>query len=278
MLTASSALMTLWQLHASRVQLAQIDWTDRQMTSVLNVDNDVLRYVQVLQDAIRMEDLNHMKAVMEPLQRNLSVDVRAAAESLGYAESANQDQAVTASLLSYFDVMVPNEIETVTALAQAGDWQAAKLRTDKDLTDKSAALAKISNDIETAGRTERQAALAKIESSRVRVLTYLLLCGLLSIAVACLLGLTVTRSISLPLGELKKGAAALRAGDLAHRIPEDGADDLTLLSAAFNTAAASIQESHATLERRVAERTAQLATACEVAEAASRGKKRVPRK
>jgi signal transduction histidine kinase/ActR/RegA family two-component response regulator len=176
------------------------------------------------------------------------------------------------SLLSYFEFTVPSEIQTVSDLAEAGDWQAAKLRIQHQLTEKSRAVSEISAAIEANGQAERQAGLRGIESGRVRTMMGWGVCGLLSIGIACGLGILVTRSITRPLAMLESSAEALAAGNLTHRISEEGTDELAVLSAAFNHAAASMQESHAMLERRVADRTSQLEAAREAAEAASRSK------
>ena len=118
-LTASAAAFASWQLHASSVQIGQLDRADRQVISVLNVDNDVLRYVQVLQDATRLQDVNRLEAVIAPLRTQLSGDIGLAVNSLGSGQ--DQKDAFTESLLLYFQVTVPNEIEAVTKLAEAGD-------------------------------------------------------------------------------------------------------------------------------------------------------------
>jgi signal transduction histidine kinase len=272
LLTALAGLLASWQWRLSGIQMAQLDQTDMQVIQVLHVNNDVVRYVQTLQDAARQEDFAHFNEEIGPLRSQLLNDIQVAVKSLRASQRSGREQELTISLLAYFEFTVPDEIQSVMALAEAGDWQAAKLRIDHQLMQKSRAVAEISTAIEADCQLQRQQAMAGIESGRVRVMITWCICGLVSIALACLLGFTVTRSISRPLAVLETSAAALAAGNLAHRIPEEGTDELAVLSAAFNHAAASIQESHATLERRVADRTAQLEAARETAEAASRSK------
>jgi signal transduction histidine kinase/CheY-like chemotaxis protein/HPt (histidine-containing phosphotransfer) domain-containing protein len=81
------------------------------------------------------------------------------------------------------------------------------------------------------------------------------------------LGLSVLASILLarrmvaPIRVLQKGAARIGAGDLGHRIAVRTGDELEALSDELNKTAGQLQESYATLEHRVEERTRELGEA-----------------
>jgi GAF domain-containing protein/CheY-like chemotaxis protein/HPt (histidine-containing phosphotransfer) domain-containing protein len=81
------------------------------------------------------------------------------------------------------------------------------------------------------------------------------------------LGLSVLASILLarrmvaPIRVLQEGAARIGAGDLGHRIAVRTGDELEALGEELNRTAGQLQESYATLEQKVEERTAELAQA-----------------
>jgi TMAO reductase system sensor TorS len=272
LLTAGAAIFACWQLRLSSVQISELDRTDREVIALLHVNNDTMRFGEAAQNAANTEDLENLHRAMATASAQLLNDVRAAADDLAKDPGAMQRQAVTATLLSYFQVMIPDEMAGLNDLASAGDWQAVRLRIRNQLSEKTRSMAELSASIDEQGRKERQAALASIEFARQRTFATWGLCGLLSVLFACLLGLKVTRSISRPLKQLTEGAAALAAGDFRYRVAYQGADELGIVAEAFNRAADSVQDSHETLERRVAERTTELDHARTVAEAASRSK------
>ena len=269
LLTAAAAGLATWQLRLSGIQTAQLDAADRGIIAVLHVNNDIVRFAEAIRDA---PDQEHLKAVMPPLRGQMSNDLGMAVKFLRGDQVEGEAQAFTVSLLSHFEVTVPSEIEQISALADAGDWQAARLRIQRQFAAKSAAVSELSAVMERDAQLERQRALRTIEATRLHMLLNWFLCGLLSVIFACILGIQVTRSISRPLQRLERGARALAAGHFGQRIEVKGEDELAVVSRVFNEATAAIEESHATLERRVAERTAELENAKSGAEAASRSK------
>src|SRR5206468_2802527 len=66
-----------------------------------------------------------------------------------------------------------------------------------------------------------------------------------------------------PIQALQAGAARIGAGELGHRIEIRTGDELEALANQFNSTTAQLQESYATLERKVEERTRELSESLE---------------
>jgi signal transduction histidine kinase len=84
----------------------------------------------------------------------------------------------------------------------------------------------------------------------------LLLLG--GLVVALLAGVFLARKMIAPIRLLGIGAARIGSGDLVQRISIKTGDEFEVLGEQFNSMAAQLQDSYATLERRVEERTRQL--------------------
>jgi signal transduction histidine kinase/ActR/RegA family two-component response regulator/HPt (histidine-containing phosphotransfer) domain-containing protein len=100
-------------------------------------------------------------------------------------------------------------------------------------------------------------AFATIYSSMAS-LALLLLAWLTCAFVAALL---LSRRMAIPIKTLMLGAARIGRGDLDQKLTVRTGDELEALSEQFNQMAAQLRESYATLERKVDERTAELAQA-----------------
>lgn len=270
MVVLSSIFVSL-EIVSSGQQVGQLDRTDRRTIAVLHVNNRVLGFIEAAQDAERSKSPEKLQAVLSPLRKQLLADIGEALEAFG-GDKKQRDYALTVTLLQFFESSIPDEINLLQELGKAGDWQAVRLRLSNQLKEERESLHGLSVTIDNQARQERAAALAAIAESRERNVKARTFTVLASIGVALLLSLTVTRSIAGPLRRLERGAMALATGDLSHRIEAQGTDELALLSHAFNQAAGAIQESHATLERRVEARTAELAAAKVQAEVANKSK------
>src|SRR6516225_4432509 len=72
----------------------------------------------------------------------------------------------------------------------------------------------------------------------------------LTLLFAAFLGLSITRSITQPLGKLIEGSAALAQGDFSHRVPVQGKDEFARLGNVFNDMIVRLQELYRELDRR----------------------------
>ena len=112
------------------------------------------------------------------------------------------------------------------------------------------------SDLAWAVLVERpaQEAYAPLLESVVRTL----LLSLVALGMAFLASVLIIRKVVRPLGVLREGAARVGAGELEHRIEMTTGDELETLADEFNQMADRLQGSYATLEQKVAERTAEL--------------------
>src|SRR3989449_1226949 len=102
-------------------------------------------------------------------------------------------------------------------------------------------------------------AFAPLYASAIRTVILLLL----GVALAVVASLFLARRMVTPIRALQAGAARIGAGELGHRIEIRTGVELEALAAQFNSTTAQLQESYATLERKVEERTRELTEALE---------------
>ena len=79
-----------------------------------------------------------------------------------------------------------------------------------------------------------------------------------ALVLAAFAGLYLARRMIIPIRALQDGAARIGGGDLDQRISIETGDELEALGDQFNRMAAQLQDSYASLERKVEERTHQL--------------------
>jgi signal transduction histidine kinase/CheY-like chemotaxis protein len=84
---------------------------------------------------------------------------------------------------------------------------------------------------------------------------------LAALALAFFAGLLLARRMVVPIRALHRGAVRIGSGDLGQRISIKTGDELEALGDQFNSMAIQLQESYATLEHKVEERTRQLEVA-----------------
>ena len=83
------------------------------------------------------------------------------------------------------------------------------------------------------------------------------------ILIAALAGALLARRMVVPIRALQVGAARIGGGDLGHRLDIRTGDELEALAKQFNHSAEALEDSYATLEQRVTDRTRELSESLE---------------
>src|SRR5271165_3755345 len=278
-LMSTGTALALWQLSQYDHYVHQLDDIDRTVVMVLNVNNSVLAFKETLESAISTRDTKFMDASVRPFKNVLVARIDGACEALRSTPGRRQTHGLTLAMLSYFRVIIPDQIDRALAMAKAGDWEAVQLRIDNQVSSISRTVTEMVQDIDAEGARQRSRALQEIEQKKRIAVAALYVFGLSALFLAAALGFAATQSIAHPLRRLEAGARALAAGDFEHRIRAGGQDELTVLAQAQNHAASHVQQlyealrsNNEALELRVMERTAQLETAKANAEAANQSK------
>ncbi len=103
---------------------------------------------------------------------------------------------------------------------------------------------------------------ASLRDRAARTAQWVLWSGVLSVALALgIMSVILRRQVARPLAELSRATRRMGAGDTTTRASLPPGDELGALAAAFNEMAEAVAGRDAALERRVAERTAELSTA-----------------
>lgn len=109
----------------------------------------------------------------------------------------------------------------------------------------------------TIATVQENEALALVQS----VAQSALLTGVLTVGAGIIVALLLALFLTRPIRRLTAVAEEIQAGNLAARAPVDSGDEIGTLAKTFNTMTGRLQETLASLERRVAERTQELSDA-----------------
>jgi signal transduction histidine kinase len=82
--------------------------------------------------------------------------------------------------------------------------------------------------------------------------------SILGLLIAALAGALLARRMVVPIRALQAGAQRIGSGELGHRLSIRTGDELEALADQFNRSAEALEDSYATLEQRVVDRTAEL--------------------
>jgi len=226
--------LLLWQFHVVYARSARLNAICQELIAVSRFQTDFFRLTARLDELAASEDLEVLRHEAEPLREVLRSDTEQTRNVILHLPKDLHSDPTIVPTIEAIQSTLPSQFERVTALAEASDWEAVRLRLANEKRPLEAEVSGLVRTVEQQVSRELAAQLVDATRTQKRVLIIVPLTAILTLAVAGFLGVLVTRSITRPLGKLMAGSKALAEGDFSHRIATEGNDELTSVGEVFN--------------------------------------------
>ncbi|MBV8357606.1 MAG: PAS domain-containing protein, partial [Deltaproteobacteria bacterium] len=241
LLMVASKAAALWQFHVIAVSEQALNQADQISLAAMLVHLDLDRLNYKLLAVADTSDGPDFARRATLLRQTFLKDIEHAQQLFNESVGMKRDPLII-STLQTLRVTVSRQIDAAMGLAAVNDWPAVRSR----LTDHVQGLVDLSSfvveRVEGQVTQQRAEALSSSEQATRQVFTVQPAMLILTMLLAVLLGLHVTRSITGPLSELYTAAQALARGEFQHRVKLAGADELTALGRGFNYATRQLSE------------------------------------
>jgi PAS domain S-box-containing protein len=241
--------VVLWQFHLVRAQAERLHGIDQKLIAVLGLHTSLTTFHDQMEDLADSQDIGGLVTEGERLRIAVLEDSRRAMSAFSLAPSDFQRDPTILPILHAVQSALPAQLDAITTLAKAGDWQAVRQRLANQVRAmQSVTLALVERVDHEVGEEQIQT-VRKIKRVQRLVFVVVPLTAVFTLLIAGTFGLGVTRSITQPLARLVEGSKALARGDFQHTVPVIGRDELAELGRVFNDTARRLQDLYATLRR-----------------------------
>src|SRR6202163_2013222 len=246
MLAADAVI--LWQFHVVRTQAGRLNDVDQKLVAVLRVHTGMLAFHDQLDGLADAEDADRLLIEAGPLRTAVLEDIRRATSALSLPPFDPRRDPTILPTLHVIQSALPSELEAITTLATSGDWRAVHLRLANQVRPLESLTSELVEKVDHEVGEEQVQTVLNIK--RVQRLVFLMvpLTALVTLLIAAILGLAITRSITQPLAQLVESSRALARGEFQHQVSVTGNDELAHLGQVFNDTARRLRDLYATLQ------------------------------
>ncbi len=248
MLMILGGMVSLWQLNFIRQRAQYLYQTDKPARAVLRVHSDFLNFQRDLLPLSNAQDAARFESEGNQLLRAFGDDAAQATEAVRALPAGTQRDSELSSLETV-RALFAGQVESLIGLAKSGDWVGVRLRLASRMPMIGELSESLVHDIDAIVEIEKQSGMEDIRNAEIRTNWTLGITGILSLLLAALLGIAVTKRIAGRLEKLDVASRALARGEFQHQVVVGGNDEITRLSGAFNNMASRLRRLYEELQR-----------------------------
>jgi len=176
--------LLIWQFRIARLQAGRLSGVSEQMISVLRLQGRLLFFHQRLDELAQSRNAYALTTESESLQNTLLEQIQQTREALTGLPSRTPVNPLFLPTLEAIEISLPTQLDTITALASSGDWEAVHFRVAdrlKPVEIQASALVKIVDQEFVRERSLSEANMRTVQS-RILVLVPAMAASTFSIA------------------------------------------------------------------------------------------------
>ena len=125
--------LVILQFERARLQTDRLTGVSQQLIAVLRLQEGLLSFHERLNELAQSKDAHRLVTEAEPLRAALLEQTQQTRSTLAYLPPEFLVDPAFLTALDAFEITLPLQLEDITALATAGDWEAVRLRLDDEL-------------------------------------------------------------------------------------------------------------------------------------------------
>jgi signal transduction histidine kinase len=187
--------LVILQFERARLQTDRLTSVSEQLIAVLRLQESLLSFHQQLNEIAQSKDAPRLVSEAEPLRTALLQQTRQTRSTLAYLPSEFRVDPAFLTALDTIEITLPSQLQDITALATAGDWEAVRLRLDNELkrieNTASALVKSIDRDLDE----EMPRVVANMRDVQRRILLIVPTTAISTVFIAAFFGWAIARRI-----------------------------------------------------------------------------------
>jgi PAS domain S-box-containing protein len=239
-MSAGSAVL-VWQFQEARTQAERLTGVDQELIAVLQAHISFMSFYERLDVLAQTENTTILTQQIEAIHNAFLQETERARSALSRLAPEVQLDPTLQPTLSTIQLELPAQLRAMEMLAKSGDWRAVRLRLANQIGPLESRSAALVESVDRDVAEQRTEAVLNIRKAQERIFLIVPLTAGITLLFAVILGMTITRSITRPLGRLVEGSTAVAKGDFSHRVRVAGNDEIARLGNVFNDMTATLQ-------------------------------------
>jgi signal transduction histidine kinase len=182
--------LLVWQFRFANKQTDRLTAVSRQLMAVQELQEQFLTFHVRIGESAHSKDAGRLVTEAQPLLSALLEQTRKTRETLTPLPSE-----IPINPLEAIEITLPGQVERITALAKAGDWDAVNLRLDNQLRLMEMQTSALVNRIDREVDAEMTQAVATMGNMQSRALLIVPTTAIFTVVVAAFFGWSIARRI-----------------------------------------------------------------------------------